>query len=237
MSRMLQQTQALAGIMQAVCQIEDIANRGETDAAATRVSLTAILHQSSADLDAAIGSAAQLRYGLLRMLKLLQGEQQYLPALHYAMAVMQIARNLRRTDKIQQNIAKELHLIKLSSAVPKAGDTGNDAAQPERDHSATLPDRARTTSTQTRLEPELVAQLADIWTTHVRQLEPKVVVHGKPLYLQNEDNIQLIRALLLAALRCSWLWSQLGGRRWHLLLRRRMLLQDTNQLLAESGSS
>ena len=227
-----QQVQALAGVMQAVCQIEDIANRGETDAAATRTSLASTLQQSADDLDQAVGSVANLRYGLQRMQGMLQGEQKYLPALQYAMAVMQMAKNMRRSDSVQQAVARELELISmsinqdsadkqnaaaadhLSSAEAADGDTGDDTGD-DYAHPA----------------PELVAQLADVWTSEVRKLEPQVVVHGKPVYLQNDNNIQLIRALLLAGLRCSWLWQQLGGRRWHLLLRRKRLLFNIRELL------
>ncbi|MBU1188421.1 MAG: DUF489 family protein [Gammaproteobacteria bacterium] len=219
MNQSQQQTHALAGIMQAVCQIEDIANRGETDPAATRASIASVLQQDPDQLTDAIGSLDSLRYGLQRMQEMLQGEQNYLPALQYAMAVMQMEKNLRRSSSVQQAVARELQLINLSGVGGRAGDP-DEQQQSEAD-----------------MEPggapaqELITQLADVWTSQVRRLEPQVVVHGKPVYLQNETNIQLIRALLLAALRCAWLWHQLGGRRWHLLLRRKRLLQQVRELL------
>jgi high frequency lysogenization protein len=234
MNRWQQQTQALAGVMQAVCQIDDIASRGETNAAATRASLSSVLRQTADDLNEAVGSVGQLHYGLQRMLEMLQGEQKYLPALQYAMAVMQMEKNLRRSDTIQQAVDRELHLINMSIAEDtKASDDGDltESSMADEASDPLTSDHADTDHAQ-----ELIAQLADVWTTQVRKLEPQVVVHGKPLYLQNENNIQLIRALLLSALRCSWLWSQLGGRRWHLLLRRKRLLQSTRQLLAVDES-
>ncbi len=223
-----QQVQALAGVMQAVCQIEDIANRGDTDAAATRTSLTSILQQSADDLDQAVGSVANLRYGLQRMHGMLQGEQKYLPALQYAMAVMQMAKNMRRSDSVQHTVARELELISMS--INQTGADKQDTAAVDHSSSADAAD-GDTGDDHAHPAPELVAQLADVWTSEVRKLEPQVVVHGKPVYLQNDNNIQLIRALLLAALRCSWLWQQLGGRRWHLLLRRKRLLFNIRELL------
>jgi len=234
MNRWLQQTQALAGIMQAVCQIEDIANRGETDATATRASLSSVLQQTADDLNGAVGSVVQLHYGLQRMLEMLQGEQKYLPALQYAMAVMQMEKNLRRADRVQQAVNRELQLINMSivedaktSADDDQAESGMAMEAVDAVDGAAASDHGAADHAQ-----ELIAQLADVWTTQVRKLEPQVVVHGKPLYLQNENNIQLIRALLLSALRCAWLWSQLGGRRWHLMLRRTRLLQSTRELLA-----
>jgi len=218
MSQWQQQTHALAGIMQAVCQIEDIANRGETDPVATAASIASVLQQSPDRLSDAIGSLGSLRYGLQRMQEMLQGKQNYLPALQYAMAVMQMEKNLRRSSNVQQAVARELQLINLSHGGGRAGVP--DAQQSEAD-----------TAPGGEPAQELITQLADVWTSQVRRLEPQVVVHGKPVYLQNECNIKLIRALLLAALRCAWLWQQLGGRRWHLLLRRKRLLQQVGELL------
>lgn len=218
MNQWQQQTHALAGIMQAVCQIEDIANRGETDPTATQASIASVLQQSPDQITDAIGSLGSLRYGLQRMQEMLQGEQNYLPALQYAMAVMQMEKNLRRSSDVQQAVARELQLINLSQSGGLAGDP--DEQQSEADTEPGGPPAQ-----------ELITQLADVWTSQVRRLEPQVVVHGKPVYLQNEINIQLIRALLLAALRGAWLWHQLGGRRWHLLLRRKRLLQQVRELL------
>ena len=33
-----------------------------------------------------------------------------------------------------------------------------------------------------------------------------------------------IRSLLLGGIRFAWLWRQLGGRRWHLIMRRNPIL-------------
>ncbi|MDA3933687.1 MAG: DUF489 family protein [Gammaproteobacteria bacterium] len=218
MNRLQQQTLALAGVMQAVCQIEDIANRGMTDIQATNASLSSILQQSAHDLSAAIGSSRQLRFGLQRMVEVLQGERKYLPALQYAMAVMQLEQNLRRSQVTQQAVARELQLIASSHGNNELEDA---AADDDDDYAAPMHGFAT----------ETISQLADVWSEQVRQLQPQVVVHGKPLYLQNEKNVQVIRALLLAALRCSWLWRQLGGKRWHLLLRRKHLLTAARQIL------
>ncbi len=40
----------------------------------------------------------------------------------------------------------------------------------------------------------------------------------------------IIRALLLAGIRAAFLWRQLGGRRWRLLLQRKKLLQASQNL-------
>jgi high frequency lysogenization protein len=55
--------------------------------------------------------------------------------------------------------------------------------------------------------------------------------------LENPDNQNLIRALLLAAIRAAVLWRQCGGRRLSLFLRRSALLEAASGLLEASRST
>ncbi len=68
------------------------------------------------------------------------------------------------------------------------------------------------------------AQLARIYQQTISTLGKRIQVTGDPGVLQQEQVAARIRALLLAGVRLAWLWHQLGGRRWHLILRRRALL-------------
>jgi len=58
----------------------------------------------------------------------------------------------------------------------------------------------------------------------------RIRVTGSAALLQEPINADIIRALLLAGIRAAFLWRQLGGRRWSLLLRRRKLLQTSQNL-------
>jgi high frequency lysogenization protein len=55
------------------------------------------------------------------------------------------------------------------------------------------------------------------------------------MHLQNQDNIDKIRALLLAGIRSSMLWRQCGGGRFSILFGRKRLLATTRGLLNEIG--
>jgi len=54
--------------------------------------------------------------------------------------------------------------------------------------------------------------------------------------LADADTANLIRALLLAAIRAAVLWRQCGGRRWRLLLQRRDLLHAAQRLRNPSSA-
>jgi len=74
-----------------------------------------------------------------------------------------------------------------------------------------------------RQDPQ-ASQLASIYQQTISTLGKRIQVTGNPQILQREESAERIRALLLAGVRMAWLWQQLGGRRWHLILRRRPLL-------------
>lgn len=58
----------------------------------------------------------------------------------------------------------------------------------------------------------------------------RIKVNGSASHLQNTQNADIIRALLLAGIRSAFLWRQLGGRRWKLLMQRKQLLEASQRL-------
>ena len=58
------------------------------------------------------------------------------------------------------------------------------------------------------------------------------MVNGAQIHLNNPENANRIRALLLAGIRAATLWRQSGGSRITLLLRRNTLLRESRVLLA-----
>ncbi|MET0091613.1 MAG: high frequency lysogenization protein HflD [Candidatus Thiodiazotropha sp.] len=66
----------------------------------------------------------------------------------------------------------------------------------------------------------ILAALADIYAENISTLKPRIMVSGETIYLQNNDNVNKIRALLLSGVRSAMLWRQTGGRRRQLLFGR-----------------
>ncbi|MBE9538478.1 MAG: high frequency lysogenization protein HflD [Proteobacteria bacterium] len=58
----------------------------------------------------------------------------------------------------------------------------------------------------------------------------RIKVNGSANHLQNSQNADIIRTLLLAGIRSAFLWRQLGGRRWKLLMQRKQLLEASQRL-------
>ncbi len=68
---------------------------------------------------------------------------------------------------------------------------------------------------------EVYFALNDIYTETLSQLRPSIVVNGAQGHLQSAVLVAKVRSALLASVRNAWLWHQVGGRRWHLLVFRR----------------
>lgn len=77
-----------------------------------------------------------------------------------------------------------------------------------------------------------VARFADIYLKNISTLSPRIMVNGAQIHLNNPENANRIRALLLAGIRAATLWRQSGGSRLTLLLRRNTLLRESRVLLA-----
>lgn len=77
------------------------------------------------------------------------------------------------------------------------------------------------------VDPE---RLARIYQDSIGSLGRRIQVRGDAQALQREDVAAKVRALLLAGIRYAWLWHQLGGRRWQLIIQRNRLLTTLTEL-------
>jgi high frequency lysogenization protein len=83
---------------------------------------------------------------------------------------------------------------------------------------------------------ETCHSLAGIYQDTISTFQYRIRVTGSAQQLQNPENADIIRALLLAGIRSAVLWRQLGGRRWRLLTQRRRLLRIAHDLSRQLGS-
>lgn len=77
---------------------------------------------------------------------------------------------------------------------------------------------------------ELCHSVSGIYQDTLSHQKYRIKVTGSAQHLQNPKNADIIRTLLLAGIRAAFLWRQLGGHRWHLLLQRRQLLRTSQNL-------
>jgi high frequency lysogenization protein len=77
---------------------------------------------------------------------------------------------------------------------------------------------------------ELCHSISGIYQDTLSHQRFRIKVTGSAQHLQNSKNADIIRALLLAGIRAAFLWRQLGGHRWTLLLKRKKLLHASQNL-------
>jgi high frequency lysogenization protein len=81
----------------------------------------------------------------------------------------------------------------------------------------------------------LCHSVSGIYQDTLSQQRFRIKVSGSAQHLQNSQNSDVIRALLLAGIRSAFLWRQLGGHRWSLLLKRKKLLRASQNLSRSLG--
>ncbi len=75
----------------------------------------------------------------------------------------------------------------------------------------------------------MIDSLADLYKNTVGSLPLKVKIIGRPEFLHVAEHASQCRALLLAGMRASVLWQQVGGSRWQLLFARKKILAQVQR--------
>ena len=206
---MKERTMALAGIFQATELVRQAANHGTWSGYAADTclgSLLAIEADSVADI---YGSPVKLRLGIETLVSVLQGDRHYLESLGYAVSVMQLETRFRKKHGMQAHIGSELQAIASIS---------DDSENNEELEGYVICD----------LQAE---QIAALYSKTISTLSPRIVVNGRPQYLQVQRSVNWIRTLLFAALRSAVLWRQMGGGRFSLMFGRKKMLEQAQTLL------
>ena len=194
---------ALAGLFQAVTLVQQVAREGSADAAPFESSIASIFRIDADNTDAVFGDSHHLTRGLQILCQQLGREKsnQDPELMRYAVSLMFLERQLMRNSKM---------LTKVRDGI--------DAATQQSEHFAIT-------------HENVLARLADTYATTVSQLQPRIMVQGKPEYLNTPANANRIRALLLAGMRAAVLWRQLGGNRLRLLWTRKRIVRCAQALL------
>ncbi|AKH19766.1 high frequency lysogenization protein HflD [Sedimenticola thiotaurini] len=193
---------ALAGIFQAAHMAANIAEQGMVDSDALEASIHSLFKIDAESVESVYGGLQGVETGL-RLIQQQLGEKRTdnLQVTPYVIALLHLERKLSRNRAMQQQIQEGIR------------------------------------STEERiahfhlLHPNIIAQLADIYTQTISTLKPRIMVKGEPLHLQNPDNVNRIRALLLAGIRSAMLWRQCDGSRWQVIMGRKRVAEQARRLL------
>jgi high frequency lysogenization protein len=200
---MKERTMALAGIFQATELVRQAANHGTWSGYAADTCLHSLLAIEADSVDDIYGSTDRLRLGAETLIAALQGDRRYIESLGYAVSIMQLEANFRKNAKMQSYIGTEIMDIVNF-------DDGTEAHE---------------------IKDMQAKKIAELYTQTVSTLSPRIVINGRPQYLQVDRTVSWIRTLLFSGLRSAVLWRQMGGKRRQLLFNRKKLIHTADDFL------
>ncbi len=195
---------AIAGVFQAAELASQIAHRGMADSLAVETSIHSLFQTDADTVSEVYGGILGIATGLNAMAARLEGgDLKEVNTIRYVVALLNLERKLSKKREMLKQVSKGISLA------------------------------TERLSHFNLLHSNIIAQLADIYASTVSTLKPRIMIHGEPLHLQNPENANRIRALLLAGMRSAMLWRQCGGGRFQILFARKHLLKEIQSLLTE----
>ena len=197
-----ERTIALAGIFQNCSQVQQIANQGKVDPFYLDIAVKAIINTDPENTLEVFQGIANIREGLTIIQQQLSSDnkERDTELTRYTISVLFLANKLLKDQKMLKQMSDGIE--KAHSQIEHFGS----------DHT------------------NIYASLGGLYSETISKLNPRIMVSGEPNFLNNPDNANKIRTLLLSAIRSAVLWQQLGGNRWQLLFKRKKIVATARAL-------
>ena len=181
---------ALAALLQAVTLVRQIAETGQVNQAEFETLLKSLTATDASSTEAVYGDLGQLKTGIQQLNSQLSKDKgkKDLTLLRYVISLLHLERKLAKRPAMLELISTEID--EIPQQIDYFGDINS---------------------------PQVIARFADIYHRTISELSPRIQVNGDPGFLQQPDNVNRIRTLLLAGIRAAMLWHQKGGRRWQFI--------------------
>jgi len=198
----VEQTVALAGLYQSLALVQNIAWEGDIHHSSMVPTIESILNLDPDKYIDVYGSIDNLQLGVQTLKSALQNknEKHAVERTRYAINLMYLASRFAVNQEAVTSLGNQIERLKNTY----------DSIEESFD--------------------EITLDLGGLYREHISPLGPKVIIQGDPVYLKTGQNASKIRALLLAGIRSIVLWKQANGKRWTLLLGRKSLMDNINNL-------
>lgn len=202
MSTLEQQALALAGVAQAARLVDQLSRTGSYPAEFLQASIHSLFRFEAEDAAAVFGGSAGVKLGLDTLSTLLANRQG------------------QESREVTRYLFALLHLERRFAADPEMMGVVHSRLRHASFKAEHFSDNVG----------EVCHSIAGIYADTLSQLRFRIKVTGSAQHLQDRQTADKVRALLLAGIRSAFLWRQLGGRRWKLVLQRRRLLVTSEAL-------
>ncbi len=202
-NKLYNKTLALAGIAQAANLVKDIAQTGKYDEAAFQTSIYSIFQTHPSSVLAIYQDDPQHLKLGLQTLITMLESSTIVAPIRYMLALMRLQKKISRSTSTQKKLAQRLEQTK------------------------------KQVDYFSLTHPTVIANLADVYLNSISPFKFRIIIWGNQRILTIAENMEKIRALLLAGIRSSVLWRQLGGSRLQLIFFRRKICDMAKKILAE----
>lgn len=191
-------------MIQAVALVRDLAQTGKADETAFLASISSILQTDPHSISEVYGDLKNIQYGLEKLIKLFDNQSAHdRSSMRYVISLIHLEKKIRNSPKIKHALQQRLTQIQK---------------QVDYFH--------LTHST-------VIANLADAYLTTISTFKFRILIWGSARIMNTSEIMEKIRALLLAGIRSTVLWRQMGGTRWQLLLSRAKIKNTAEKLLSQ----
>ncbi|UTV98516.1 high frequency lysogenization protein HflD [Marinomonas rhizomae] len=200
-SREKEQTIALTAIFQAAELVSILAKTGQVDNASLQPLLDSLLMVNAASTEDIYGGqwdcSTNLALGRKISRQALGKERSSVnpDTLRYALSLIHLENKLAKTPEMLSTIGQKIAQIEQKKA-----------------HYESV------------LHENMLASISGMYQDTLSKLSFRIQVHGDSRFLQQPQVANQVRAILMSGIRAAMLWRQLGGKRWHLIFKRKALL-------------
>lgn len=202
MTRLEDQTLALAGMFQAAVLVNELAQHGNCDGEAFDGCFNSLFTIDAETAEQALGDISHLTRGFEALGDYLGGQNRS-PGrniAYYLLSILKIANQVLGDQNLSSSLLQGLQKIEKDTSEFDMG------------------------------RGSIINKIDGLYQECISPLNPRIIVRGEQNYLRNSDNAAKIRVLLLAGIRAAVLWHQLGGSKWRLFWSRKKYISAARQL-------
>jgi high frequency lysogenization protein len=197
-------TLALAGMLQSVALVREVTQTGKTNPAPYESSIKSIFSIDVDNVPEVFGGIKGVKLGLEKILLAFDTSQTPDRLQNrYLLSLIHLQKKLSRSPKILNALMKRLQQIQKQA------------------------------NYFSMTHPTVIANLADTYLSTISTFHFRVVILGTQRVLNAKENMEKVRALLLAGVRAAVLWRQVGGSRLQILFSRAKIKACAEKLLTQ----
>lgn len=202
MSKLREQTIALAGVAQAARIVDQLSKTGSYPLEFLESSINSLFVFDHEHAEELFGGLPGVRLGLQNLCALLanQREVEQRDAVRYFFNVLHLERRFAADARMREVVRSRLQHASFRKN-HFAGHVG-----------------------------DICHSVSGIYQDTFSKLPQRIKIVGSAQHLESRQNADIVRSLLLAGIRSAYLWRQLGGRRWKLALQRQNMLRSAQEL-------